>query len=144
MAFSDNFLTKIIYLPNELTDIIFSYIPTSISVFLNKANYIKYHKSIKKYINKGNIENYIRCMVRQDNDFVLKQLLNENFNLWINMKKYYYKTCIYTDYISFIESYAIDNESTKCKQAIYDFFKELGLSKNQHKKNICKYIRWKT
>jgi hypothetical protein len=82
-------------------------------------------------------------MIRQDNDFVFKQLLKENYQRWLNMKKCYYKNCIYSNYITFLESYAIDNESTKCRKLIIDLFQELGLSKNQHKKNVSKYIRWK-
>ena len=99
---------------------------------------------MKQHINKSNIENYYRAMIRQDNDFVLKQLLVENQKKWFNMKKYYYKTCIYTNYITFMESYAIENQSTKCRKLIFELFQELGLNKNQHKKNIIKYIRWKT
>ena len=99
---------------------------------------------MKQYINKQNIENYFRAMIRQDNNFVFKQLLVENKNKWLDMKKYYYKTGIYTNYITFIYSYAIENESTKCRQLFNDLIQELGLSKNQHKKNIIKYIRWKT
>ena len=83
-------------------------------------------------------------MIRQDNDFVLKQLLIENYKRWLNMKKCYYRNCIYTNYITFLESYSIDNESIKCRKLINNFFEELGLRKNQHKKNVIKYIRWKT
>jgi len=82
-------------------------------------------------------------MVRQDNDFVFKQLLVENYQRWLNMKKYYYKESIYSNYINFLDSYAIDNESTKCRKIIQDLFEELGLSKNQHKKNTIRYIRWR-
>ena len=38
----------------------------------------------------------------------------------------------------------IDNESIKCRKIISDLFEKLGLSKNQHKKNTIKYIRWRT
>jgi hypothetical protein len=83
-------------------------------------------------------------MVRQDNDFVFKRLLEENYIRWLNMKDYYYKNGVHSNYIVFLESYAIDNESSKCRKIISDFFLEQGLSKNQHKKNTIRYIRWKT
>jgi len=140
----DELLLKINKLPEDLSNIIKSYIPDIVSMFLTKKEYLEKHIFFKKYIIKRNIENYIRCMVRQDNEFVLEQLLKENYKRWINMKKYYYKNCIYSNYIIFLESYAIDNESTKCRKKIVELFQELGLSKNQHKKNIIKYIRWKT
>ena len=132
-------------LPYELVDIIYSYIPKKITVFFSKKNYFTDHRIITNYmINNGQIENYIRSIVRQDNDFVFEHLLKENHQRWLNMKNYYYRNGIHLNYIIFLESYAIDNESFKCRKLISELFEELGLSKNQHKKNTIKYIRWKT
>lgn len=132
-------------LPEVLVDIIQSYVPKVIQVFLNRTNYKKDHYLVSQEMkNKREIENYIRAMVRQDNEFVFKRLLEENYLRWLNMKNYYYKNGVHSNYIVFLESYAIDNESSKCRKIISDFFLEQGLSKNQHKKNTIRYIRWKT
>ena len=48
------------------------------------------HHLIRQYVEKRKIEQYIRDMVIQDNDFVFKHLLLENYKRWINMKKYYF------------------------------------------------------
>jgi hypothetical protein len=147
MVFSNNpkdFFNNINKLPNELVEIVYNYIPKSITMFLTKKMYIEDHHLIRKIINRRNIEKYIRSMVRQDNDFVFKLLLVENFKRWINMTKYYYKECIYGNYLNFLESYTIDNQATKCRKLLIDLFEEQGLSKNQHKKKTIKYIRWKT
>ena len=147
MRFSNNsndLFKNIDKIPEVLVDIVYSYIPKSVTIFLSKKNYIKDHHLIRKLINKRNIEQYIRTMIRQDNDFVFKQLLVENYNRWLNMKKYYYKECIYGNYLNFLESYTIDNESTKCRKILINFLEEQGLCKNQHKKNRYRYIRWKT
>ena len=147
MRFSNNsndLLKNIDKLPLELVDIVYSYIPKSVTTFLSKKNYIKDHNLIRKLINKRNIEQYIRTMIRQDNDFVFKHLLVENYNRCLNMKKYYYKECIYGNYLNFLESYTIDNESTKCRKILIKFLEEQGLRKNQHKKNRHRYIRWKS
>jgi len=138
-----DFLKNVDSLPDELIFIIYLYVPKIVKLFLTKQKYLQEHPLIKQHINKQNIENYYRTMVRQDNDFVFKQLLVENQQKWFNMKSYYYKTCIYTNYITFIESYADEHESSNCKQLIVDLFEELGLNKNQHKKNRIKYIIWK-
>jgi hypothetical protein len=148
MRFSNNqkdLLKNIDTLPDVLIVIIYQYVSKIVKVFLTKKNYLQDHYLIKNYLNNKhkNIEEYFRTMIRQDNDFVLKQLLVENREKWLNMKNYYYKLCIYTNYITFIESYAIENDSTKCMNVFIDLFEELGLSKNQHKKNIVKYIIWK-
>ena len=147
MVFSNNkndFFKNVNNLPDVLIDIINAYIPKVVKIFLTKENYIKDHYLIRNMINKRNIEKYIRSMVRQDNDFVLKQLLVENYQRWSNMRNYYYKESIYSNYVNFLDSYAIDNDSSKCRKIIKDLFEELGLSKNQHKKKLMKYIRWKS
>ena len=82
-------------------------------------------------------------MVRQDNDFVLHQLLVENNKRWLKMTNYYYKGGIYSNYLFFLDSYCVEYECPKCKEKLVELFKELGLSKNQHKKKTIKYIRWK-
>lgn len=122
-------------LPYELVNIIYEYIPKSVSMFLTKVNYMKDHHLIRKYINKNNIETYIRAMIQRDNDFVFKYLLVENFERWINMSRYYYKECIYSNYLYFLQDYAMENESIKCRELILS-------RKNQHKKKILKYIKW--
>jgi len=138
------FLENVDKLSDELIDVIYSYIPKSVTIFLTKKNYIKEHYLLRNYINKRYIEQYIRTMVRQDNEFVFNLLLVENYKRWLNMKKYYYKECIYGNYINFLESYTIDNKSLKCRKLIINLFEEQGLNKNQHKKNIIRYIRWTT
>jgi hypothetical protein len=147
MGFSNNpkdFFKNVDKLPEVLVDIVYSYIPKSVTMFLTKKNYIEGHHLIRQFIDKRKIEQYIRAMVRHDNDFVFKHLLVENYNRWLNMRKYYYQESIYANYLNFLESYAIDNQSTKCRKTMLNFFEEQGLSKNQHKKNTIRYIRWKT
>jgi hypothetical protein len=147
MVFSNEaifFFKNINKLSYELIDIIYSYIPKSVKICLTQTNYIKEHHLLKSIIIKRNIEQYIRTMVRQDNDFVFQLLLVENYKRWLNMKKYYYKECIYSNYVNFLESYAIDNNSLKCRKLIINIFEEEGLNKNQHKKNRIRYIRWTT
>jgi hypothetical protein len=134
-------IVKINKLPTELVDIIKEYIPKKSLVFLNKTYYILYHPLIKQYIN--NYENYIRDVIRRDNEFVFERIVNENFFKWIQIKKYRYKNIIFNNYAYFVINYCIENESNSCRKIIEDFFKEQGLDKNLHKKNVVKYIRWK-
>lgn len=138
-------LKKTKYLADELVGLIFDYIPKIVKVFLSKEKYLEDHILIRKHINKRHIENYIRTMVRQDNSFVFNQLLIENEKKWLNMKKYYYKNCIYANYLIFLDSYSLENESTNCRKLLIELFGELGLNKNRFKKkNIISYIRWRT
>jgi len=140
---STHFFKNMDNLPAELVLIVSSYIPESAKIFLNKELYFKYHHLFRDYINRKQLENYIRTTIRQDNDFVFKQILIENHQKWLNMKKYLYQACIYANYIYFLKTYCVENQSTKCKELIANLLEELGLSKNQHKKNIIRDIRWK-
>jgi hypothetical protein len=141
----EELLKNTVKLADELIGMIYEYIPKIVKVFLSKQMYLEDHMIIRNYINKMNIEKYIRTIIRQDNSFVLNQLLIENKKKWLNMKKYYYKNGIYANYLIFLESYSLENESTKCRQLILSLLEELGLTKNRFKKkNIIRYIRWKT
>ena len=137
------YFQNINYLPKELYLIVNSYIPAIAKIQLNKELYAKYHHLFRDSINRKQLENYIRTTVRQDNDFVFNQLLQENYNKWFNIKKYLFQDCIYANYIYFLKTYCVENQSTKCKEKIDNLIQELGLSKNQHKKNIIRNIRWK-
>lgn len=132
---------RIIKLPQELCDVIYSFIPTRITLFLNKQMYIKNHKIVRRYVDQ--YENYIRAMIRRDNDFVFSLLIQENFQRWLFFKKYVYKTTQFSNYVYFLLEYCIENDSDKCKQIVNNYIVKSGLSENQHKKNTTKNIRWR-
>ena len=129
-------------LPVVIINIIESYVPNIVYMNLNKEYYYKYHSLFTKYINPKLIEQYIRTTVRQDNEFVFNQLLIENYVWWLKMKKYLYRDSIYANYVLFLNFYCLEYDSFKCKKLISELLQELGLSKNQHKKNIIRNIRW--
>lgn len=138
----NHFFQNIDNLPKELISIVSSYIPIAAKIFLNKNLYFCYHHLFRDHINRKQLENYIRTTVRQDNDFVFNQLLIENNQKWFNIKKYLYQDSIYANYIYFLKTYCVENQSLKCAQLITLLLCKLGLSKNQHKKNIIRNIRW--
>jgi hypothetical protein len=130
-------------LPIVLINIISKYVPNIVYMWLNREYYYKYHNLLSKYMNPKVREQYIRQIVRKDDYFVFNQLLIENYSWWLKMTKYLYKDAIYTNYLMFLNFYCLDNDSFECKELITNLLKELGLSKNQHKKNIIRNIRWK-
>jgi len=128
-------------LPPELIRYIKEYIPKKEFVFTNRENYNLYHPLIKPSIK--DYESYIRAMIRQDNEFVFKKIVEENYNKWYEFKQYKYKNMIFNNYLYFVMNFCIENESNNCRKIISDFLKEHGLGKNLHKKNVVKYIKWK-
>jgi len=136
-----NIINRINNLPDDMINVIKEYVPKKEFVFTNKQNYILYHHLIKKSIK--NYENYIRDIIRRDNDFVFNLIIKENYEKWCEIKQYRYKNMIFKNYVYFTISYCIENDSNNCRNVITKFFKEHGLGKNLHKKNVIKYIRWK-
>jgi len=142
------FFIRLNKIPDVLLNEIFQYIPKKEKLFLNKSYYLNGHHDIFLYIKKRGIENFIRTMVRKDNDFIIYNLLIENHLKWLQMTRYYYNKCIYQNYVYFLHSYSLDNESTKCRNVIQEFLErlnknKLGFNENQHKKKPYKYIEWK-
>ena len=135
-------LSAIKRLPLELEDIIKSYLPISVLLILNKEYHTKYHKCLKQLISKTQYENYIRDMLRKDNDFIFSFLIKENYKIWLKIRKYKYSNTIYGNYFCFIDKFCVDNESTKCRNLLKDYLNKTGLSKNQHKKNSTTNIIW--
>ena len=128
-------------LPPELIRYIKEYIPKKTFVFTNRENYNLYHSLLKPSIK--DYESYIRSMIRQDNEFVFKKIVEENFSKWYEIRQYKYKNMIFNNYLYFVMNFCIENESNNCRKTVLEFLKEHGLGKNLHKKNIVKYIKWK-
>ena len=135
--FTSNVLENIYLLPKELKDIIFAFVDNKQKIFVTKEYYLKYHNLlvIPKY------NSYLRFNIRHDNDFVLNQLIKENFNLWIKPKNIKYKNTVYPSYINYIQALSIEYSSMRCKKKIEDFDKA-RLEKKIPKKNRIKNIKW--
>ena len=118
-------LSTIKQLPEVLENIIKSFIPIQVQYQLTKKNYIQYRKFIKQHIYKINqCENYIRDTIRKNHDFVFYFILKENYNQWIQRKKYHYKDLCYKNYLCFLENYCIQNQSTKCRTILQNMNKQ--------------------
>jgi hypothetical protein len=128
-------------LPDELLEIIQSYIPIPKKIMLCKTNYIKYHSLLRQYIIKNKLEKYIRNIVCRDYDFVFEFLLRENLERWLNMIDYEYKNIIFYNYIFFIRFFCAENESFCCQKIITKILQEKGLCQNPYKNNPNIYIK---
>ena len=134
-------LQNVCKLPDELKTFVSSFITRKVKMFLNKGLYLENHQFIRDYISRCRFESYIRDVIRKDHSFVFNNLLVHNIDKWIKWKRYLFRDCVYLNYLVFLNFYCIDNSSTKCRELIQQKIEELGLSKNQHKKNLIKYIQ---
>jgi len=137
-----NVIEKISNLPVELVGQIFDYIPKYKLIFVNTTYYNLYHYFIKKYI--PIYESYTRDMIRRDNYFVFERVVRENYDSWIKNREYRYKNMVFSNYIYFILHFCMENNSGRCRNILMDELSKRDLCRNLHKKNIIKYIKWKS
>ena len=78
------FWNNVSQLPNEICDMIFEYVQDEEKIFVNKEYYNKYHYLLKNKISDKSYDNYLRDIIRNDSSYVLNQLLQENFEKWLN------------------------------------------------------------
>ena len=131
-------------LPEDLVRVVASFLPKTTLVWLNKTYYRKYHKKIRGMISDKFYDNYIRSMVRQENDFVFSHIAEENIVRWTYDKNIVYKNVSYPNFASLLNDFCVANNSTNCRNILETLLNESGLSKNQHKKNRYVSIRWRT
>lgn len=134
-------LNLISVMPYDIKYYILKYLRIPTIIITNKENYILYHKNLRPYIIKNNIENYIRNMIINDCDFIFQQLIIENVEKWLILKDYIYKNHIYKNYIYFLILFCIEHKSIRCYNTINNFLKQKQLCQNRHKKNIIKCIK---
>lgn len=128
-------------LPDDIINLIRQFIPYKKLVFVNKTFYNLYHHTIRKSIPL--YENYIRDIIRRDNEFVFEKVIEENIHYWIKNRNYRYKNMIFNNYIHFIINFCIENYSERCREILLKILSKRHLCRNLHKKNIVKYIKWK-
>jgi hypothetical protein len=142
MNIENKYLLLIQKMPDDIIRYIKKFIPISTFVWLDKKTYFENHHIIYKLIPTNKYESYVRDMIRKDNQLVISCLMRENFKKWISYKKYLYKNIIYQNFNYFLLDFCRENNSTNCSNVINEYLKDSRLSKNQHKKNIVRNIKW--
>ena len=130
-------------LPHDIIKLIKLYLPNRVLLFLNKTYYLSFHYIIKEILLPYQQSHYVCKTIRQDHDFVFKQIIHERFADWFLLKNYQSGTTIYASYLYFIKAYCLQYEAPKCWKTLNDFLKKLGLCQNQHKKNTTRNVKWK-
>ena len=127
-----NVTKKISELPDDIINLIKEFIPPKTLVFVNYKYYNLYHSIIRNSIPL--YENYIRDMIRRDNEIVFEKIVSENVDKWINNKEYIYKNTVFNNYIYFAIHFCIENDSDRCRLVLCNYLKKRDLWKNLHKR----------
>jgi phosphoribosyl-ATP pyrophosphohydrolase len=137
-----NDINKLRNLPDDIIRNVLEFIPREKLIFVNHIYYNLYHHMLRNNI--SNYESYVRDMIRRDNSFVFEKITRENMDAWIGCRNYRYKDMIFNNYIYFILYFCIENKSERCREILIEELEKRNLCRNLHKKNVIKYIKWKT
>jgi hypothetical protein len=137
-----NVVKNICNLPDDIIREIFDYIPKQKLIYVNSTYYNLYHYLVKNHIPV--YESYVRDMIRRDNFYVFEHFIRENFDKWIRNRQYHYKNMVFSNYIYFVLHFCIEHNSHKCREILMEELSKRDLCRNLHKKNVIKYIKWKS
>jgi len=121
-------------LPDDILLYIKPYISKEILVLTSKRYYLKYRKTIDSIIPEKRYEGYLRNIVRYDYEFIFSFLLKKHKQEWIKNKRIKYKNLIFDNKLYFLNYYALENNSTKCRELLNIHAKSI-LGKKWHKKS---------
>ena len=80
-------------------------------------------------------------MVRHDCAMVLGKLIDENFDKWKKMKKYYFKYMIFKNYLCFLMFLCVENGAVKCQRTLHEKASAV-LGEKWHKNVRIRNCRW--
>ena len=130
------------FLPEEIIDIIWNYIPLTQKIFVNKNHYTQLHYLVDTLVPSARYNSYVRDIIRNDCRYVFNFLLTRNFTHWLNKYNYKYNNILYPDYINFILNYACKNNASKCSNSINLQLSLSGLKKEWCKNSKIKHNKW--
>jgi len=134
--------------PEDLLNIVRSFIPINIRVNLNKfefkENYLKslgYENSYKEF------DTTMKRIIRHDNILVFSMLLIDKYDFWIKIKNFKsiigMNHCKTNNYISYLKELCVYFRAERCKVRLAEYIKIKRTNKNKELKNIkIKYTRW--
>ena len=142
-----NILNYLEYLPQDMVNIIYTFIPISTRIYLSKKefdnNYLDFVKNIGK--RRNSLNTYITFLIKKKCSLQFEINLKNNYKRWCKIKKFQYKIddsrFRFPTYICYLKYKCSEYESNLCKLAIlnYEKEKEIKIYKNKKIRNI----RWK-
>ena len=110
-------------IPNEVVNIIYSFLPRKMLMWTNKKHYKEGHPELQTLLlSKNMYDNYIRHIIRNDLDIVFSVIIETHKTEKWNKGRYKFKNIKYTNYIHFLDSFMFDNKATKCRNIMFSKF----------------------
>lgn len=134
--------------PEDLLNIVSSFIPINIRVNLNKFEFKEnYLKSLGYENSYKNFDTTMKRIIRHDNILVFSILLVYKYDFWITIKNFKSiigaNHCRTNNYISYLKELCVYFKAKRCKVRLVEYIKIKRTNKNKELKNIkIKYTRW--
>ena len=119
-------------IPEDVLIYMKSYIPNEVILVTSRYYYLKHRKLIESMIPENQYESYLKNVIRFDHEFIFSFLLKTHKQNWIKKKRIKYKNLIFDNKLFFLNNYALENNSTKCRELI-DLTCKSILGKKWHK-----------
>jgi hypothetical protein len=130
-------------LPIVIVTKIYNHLNSTILYSINKELFnIHYKEVIKEKIIKNNYYGYMRHLLRKNCHMHLELILQHNYTLFKNIKKWRYKNATYPNYLIYLKSEAQNRNNTKCKELIEKYIQLEPSRKNKYKRIRRKNIIW--
>ena len=131
-------------LPEEIVDIIYSFVPINIIYNLNHNHLrIYYPLLIKDTVVDKKFHSYMRYIIRCDCSMFLHKIFEVKLNYFIKLNNWKFDMKTFPNYVEYLRSYAIKLSKTNCRNIIeYHISKEPVSRKKRHKKIRRRNIKW--
>ena len=128
-------------IPDEILQEIFYFIPSSTKKLLNKKLF-KSHYFVIVTQTKINTQyhNYMRHLLHNNCYLHIQINLDIHYIKFLKLKRWRYKNKTYPNYLMFMKSFALYNDSQKTYQLLKDYLHPS--KKNKYKRIRTKNIRW--
>ena len=115
-------------LPEDVVGVIGEFLPLQRAVFLNKTNYEKNQAYISA--------DCIRRIIRNDYHYLFLHKLKFNYKRWNKRHKWYFDGYMFPKYNLYLRYLCIKYGSSKCKETLDLYEKEIGSFRKNKFKNI--------
>lgn len=138
---------------DDIISLIFLYMPNFIKYSLSKTYFIEHCDSVMMNSTNTRYLSYIRDVIRSKRDFIFRQLIVRDYNIWNSYHLYKFQNSIYNNYTNFLLHYCIEVDSQKCRQSLLNEKNKSGnddkkqnnnpLRKKRHKNVRIKHTTWR-
>ena len=125
------------WLPHELLICIWEFFPIEVKMWTNKRFYLRYHHLVvvPRY------ESFIRMVIRNNYTFLFNIHIEEQYDKWLNAKRWFYDDMLFANYLDFQLHYARQNDSKEIEITILER-RGKGYTAKKHKTTRHKYCKW--